>query len=136
MSGFAGRTLRISVDTGNGLAVVAGAQTENFSISAEGIDVTDKDDAGVRRMLPDIGTWSWDATVEGVLKDGTERLIESMFDVTRTALLPASIDVSGLGTITGSVFFSTLEISGAEGAEATTFTATLQSSGTQTYTSA
>ena len=134
MSGFAGRTLRISVNTGSSLAVVAGAQTESFSVSAEGIDVTTKDDAGVRRLLPDVGTWSWDANVEGVLKDAT--LLTSMFDVTRTALLQCSIDVSGLGTITGEVFFSSYEVSGAEGAEATTFTATLQSSGTQTFTPA
>ena len=131
MTGRAGRTLRISVNTGSGLAVVAGAQTDSFSISAEGIDVTDKDDAGVRRMLPDIGTWSWDASVEGVLKDST--LLTNMFDVTRTALVPCSIDVSGLGTVTGDVFFSSYEVSGAEGAEAATFTAALQSSGTQTF---
>lgn len=132
MTGRAGRTLRISVNTGAGLAVVAGARTESFNISAEGIDVTDKDDSGVRRMLPDIGTWSWDASVEGVLKDST--LLTEMFDVTRTALLPCSIDVSGLGTVTGDVFFSSYEVSGAEGAEAVTFTAALQSSGTQTFT--
>ena len=134
MTGRAGRTLRISVNTGSGLAVVAGAQTENFTISAEGIDVTDKDDAGVRRFLPDVGTWSWEATVEGVLKN--DDLLENMIDVTRTALLPVSIAVSGLGTLVGDVFFSSFEVSGAEGAEATTFTATLQSSGTPVYTPA
>ena len=131
MTGRAGRTLRISINTGSGLAVVAGAQTDSFTITAEGIDVTDKDDAGVRRMLPDIGTWSWDASVEGVLKDST--LLTEMFDVTRTALIPCSIDVSGLGTVTGDVFFNSYEVSGAEGAEAATFTAALQSSGTQTF---
>lgn len=132
MTGRAGRTLRISVNTGSGLTVVAGAQTESFSVSAEGIDVTDKDDAGVRRLLPDVGTWSWDASVEGVLKDAT--LLTQAFDVTRSALLPCSIDVSGLGTIVGDVFFSSYEVSGAEGAEAVTFTAALQSSGPQTFT--
>ena len=134
MSGLAGRTLRISVNLGAGLVVVAGAQTDNFTINVEGIDVTDKDDSGVRRLLPDVGTWSWDGSVEGVLKN--DDLLERAMDVTRSALLPASINVSGLGTIVGNVFFANFEVSGAEGAEATTFTANLQSSGAQTYTPA
>lgn len=128
MSGFAGRRLRISY---NG-TVVAGAQTENFTINAEGIDVTDKDDAGVRRMLPDIGTWSIDASIEGVLKDTI--LLTLAVDTTRSALLAFSIDVVGLGTFTGDWFLGNFEVSGAEGAEATTFTANIQSSGTQTFT--
>lgn len=132
MSGAAGRTLRISVDTGSGQTVVAGAQTDNFTVNAGEIDVTTKDESGVRRLLPDVGTWSWEASVDGVLKDNT--LMSQMFDVTRTALLPCSIAVSGFGTVVGDVFFSNYEVSGAEGAEATTFSATLMSSGTPTFT--
>ena len=134
MTARAGRTLRISVDTGSGMQVVAGARTDSFNISAEGIDVTSKDDVGVRRMLPDIGTWSWEATVEGVLEN--DRLLENMLDTTRSTLLPTSIAVGGLGTMTGDVFFSGFETSGAEGAEAVTFTVTLQSSGASNYVSA
>lgn len=133
MSGKAGRTLRIKYDSGSGAAVVAGAQTDSFTINAEGIDVTDKDDAGVRRMLPQIGTWSIDASIEGVLKDDT--LLELAANPNRTALFDFEIDVSGLGTFSGDWFLGNFEVNGAEGAEATTFTANLQSAGAITYTS-
>lgn len=134
MTAKAGRALRIKYDAGSGATVIAGARTDNFTINTESIDVTDKDDAGVRRLLPDIGTWSIDMSVEGVLENDT--LLQLAADTTRTALLDFEIDVAGFGTFTGSWFMSNFEASGAEGAEPTTFTANIQSSGAITYTSA
>lgn len=134
MAASAGRNMRIKYDSGAGAVVIAGAQTDNFTINREGIDVTDKDDAGIRTMLAEIGTWSIDANVEGVLKDDT--LLALAADPAPTALYDFEIDVSGLGTFAGEWFISNFEVSGAEGAEATTFTCALQSSGEQTYTPA
>lgn len=134
MSGKAGRLLRIKYDSGSGATVVAGAQTDNFTINAEGIDVTDKDDAGVRRMLPDIGTWNIEASIEGVLKDDT--LLQLAANTSRASLLDFEIDVAGFGTFAGDWFLGNFEVSGSEGAEVTTFTANLMSAGAITYTSA
>lgn len=134
MAASAGRDLRIKYDSGSGAAVVAGARTDNFTINREGIDISDKDDAGVRTMLAETGTFSIDASVEGVLKDDT--LLALAADPTQTALYDFEIDVSGLGTFAGTWYLANFEVSGASGAEATTFTANIQSSGTPTYTAA
>ena len=134
MSGFAGRRLRISVNFGSGLVNLGGAQTDSLTINRETIDVTDKDDTGVRRLLEELGTFSLDLSVEGVLKD--DDLLSVVADPTNTTHLPCQILVAGLGTFTGSFQITSFESSGAEGAEALTYTAAFQSSGTITYVSA
>ena len=48
---ISGRSLRISRDG----STIAGARTDNFTLSNEPIDITDKDDGGWRTMLADAG---------------------------------------------------------------------------------
>lgn len=134
MAAKAGRAMRIKYNAGAGAAVIAGARTDNFTINREGIDVTDKDDAGVRAMLAETGAFSIDASVEGVLKDDT--LLELAADPTQTSLYDFEIDVAGFGTFDGDWFLANFDVSGSDGTEPTTFTANIQSSGTPTYTSA
>ena len=134
MAASAGRDLRIKYDAGSGAAVIAGARSDNFTINREGIEITDKDDAGVRTMLAETGTFSIDASVEGVLKDDT--LLALAADPTQTSLYDFEIDVSGLGTFAGDWYLGNFEVTGADGTDPTTFTANIQSSGTITYTSA
>lgn len=133
MAAGAGRKLRIkySSDGGTTYNAVAGATSDNLTINREGIEITDKDDSGVRTMLADTGTFSVDASVEGVLKDDT--LLALAMDPTQTDLFDFQIDISDIGTITGDWFLGNFEVTGAEGAEAITFTANLSSSGTMTY---
>jgi predicted secreted protein len=131
MAAKAGRTLRIKYDSGAGAVVIAGARTDNFTINREGIDITDKDDDGVRALLAETGTFSIDASVEGVLKDDT--LLALAADPTQTALYDFEIDVGGLGTFSGSWYLANFDATGAEGTDPITFTANIQSSGTITY---
>ena len=135
MAAKAGRALRIKY----GATVIAGARTDSFTINAEGIDVTDKDDAGIRTMLAEPGTWFIDYSGDGVLKDDT--LLALAADSTRSTLLDFEIDVAGLGTFAPASaedgwFMSSFEASGAEGTDPTTFSFSLQSSGDITYTAA
>lgn len=136
MAATAGRNLRVkySSDGGTTYAAVAGATTDNLTINREGIEITDKDDSGVRTMLADTGTFSIDASVEGVLKDDT--ILALAMDPTQTSLFDFQIDISGIGTIEGEWFLGNFEVTGSEGAEAVTFTANLSSSGDMTYTAA
>ena len=121
---FAGRQLRISIAG----ALVAGAQSETITINREPINITDKDDRGVQSLLADTGTYSVEASVEGVLTNNT--LINLIADPhTATLVDNVNIALAGLGSFTGSFFFSSFELTGAEGAEALTFSATLMSSG-------
>jgi len=134
MAAKAGRALRIKYDSGSGAAVIAGARSDNFTINREGIDVTSKDDSGVRQMLGETGTFSVDATVQGVLKNDT--LLALAADPTQTSLYDFEIDVAGFGTFSGNWFLANFDSSGDEGTDPTEFTANIQSSGTITYTAA
>jgi TP901-1 family phage major tail protein len=124
---ISGRSLRISRDG----TTIAGARTDNFTINAEPIDVTDKDDAGWRTLLADVGTRSVSADVEGVLKDAV--LIAAATGTASLLLEECVITVTGIGTLTGDFMLSSLQL-GAEMADAVTFTATLESGESMTVT--
>jgi TP901-1 family phage major tail protein len=124
---ISGRSLRISRDG----TTIAGARTDNFTLSNEPIDITDKDDAGWRTMLADVGTRSVSADVEGVLKDAT--LIAAATGTASLLLEECVITVTGIGTLTGDFMLNSLQL-GAEQADAITFTATLESAEGMTVT--
>ena len=114
MPALAGRALRIKYDSGAGAVAIVGSTSDNFTITKEGINITDKDDAGVQTFLDDaVGTWAMEGSIEGILKDDT-----------LMALLESTTQVTSFNP------------TGAEGAEAVTFTANLASSGEITYTPA
>lgn len=136
MAAISGRKTRIKYSSdGSNYIVVAGARTDGLTISNEKIDITDKDDLGVQTLLDDIGTQSFAMNVEGVLKD--DILLDLAISAgDGTALHDFEILITGIGTLTGDWFIEGFEVSGAEGAEATTFTCSLASSGSPTYAAA
>ena len=130
---FAGRTLRIR----RGEAVIAGARTDSFNISRTYVDITDKDDNGVRRFLPHAYGLSIDASVEGVLMNlelfnlaRQYRVEATPFDgiIEPSELFEFDIDVAGQGTYSGLWALPGFDVSGAD-TDALTFSASLQSSG-------
>lgn len=132
MAAGSGRDLRIKYDSGGGATAIAGARTDNLTINRGGIDITDKDDSGVRTFLDgELGTFSVSASVQGVLKDATlvtlaagQTSVDEAFEIV----------VIGLGTFAGNFMISSLEVAGEEGENPTTFTANLESSGAVTFT--
>lgn len=127
MPAFTGRKLRIKRGSTN----IAGARTDSLTINNEPIDITDKDDAGWRTMLADVGVRSVDAEVEGVLDDAS--LIAIAVGSATAILQSWTIEIQGLGSFTGSWHLASFAITG-EQADAVTFTASIQSSGTITWT--
>lgn len=129
MAAGAGRRVRVKV----GGTDVAGARTDTLTINNTPIDITDKDDAGVRTYLDDIGTKSLDMSVEGVLINGT--LMDSAQGAgTGTALSSMSFAITGIGTFAGNFFISSFETAGSEGDEPNTFSMSVQSGTSWTYT--
>lgn len=124
---ISGRKLRISRD---GVTIV-GARTDNFTISNEPIDITDKDDAGWSTMLADAGVRSIEADVEGILKDAT--LLGVSVGTASLLLEACTIEVEGIATFTGNFYLNSIELGG-EQEDAVTFSATLASSGVITAT--
>jgi len=127
MAAISGRKVRIK----RGSTAIAGARADSFTINNEPIDITDKDDSGWRTYLADVGVRSIDCEVEGVLDDST---FLALAVGTASALLEAyTIDVIGIGEFTGNFYLASFAVTG-EQADATTFTASIQSSGTITFT--
>lgn len=127
MAAISGRKVRIK----RGSTAIAGARADSFTINNEPIDITEKDDAGWRKYLADVGVRSIDCEVEGILENST---FLALAVGTASALLEAyTIDVDGIGDFTGNFYLASFAVTG-EQADATTFTATIQSSGTITFT--
>ena len=134
MAAAAGRLMRIKYDSGAGAAVIAGARTDSLTINNEGIDVTDKDDVGVRTMLDDIAVKSFSASCTGVLTDAT---LITLADSTTTsaALHDFEIEIGSSGAIrtySGSFFITSFEASGEDGANPITFSMSIESAGAVT----
>lgn len=127
MAAISGRKVRIK----RGSTAIAGARSDSFTINNEPIDITDKDDAGWRTYLADVGVRSIDCEVEGVLDDST---FLALAVGAGSALLEAyTLDVIGIGEFTGNFYLASFAVTG-EQADATTFTASIQSSGSITFT--
>jgi TP901-1 family phage major tail protein len=127
MAAISGRKLRIK----RGSTAIAGARSDSITINNEPIDITDKDDAGWRTMLADVGVRSIDCEVEGILTDST---FLALAVGTASALLEAyTLEIDSIGDFTGNFYLASFAVTG-EQADATTFTASIQSSGTITFT--
>lgn len=127
MAAIAGRKVRIK----RGSTAVAGARSDSITINNEPIDITGKSDTGWRTLLADVGARSIDAEVEGILTDST---FLALAVGAGSALLESyTLEVLGIGSFTGNFYLASFAITG-EQADATTFTASIQSSGTITFT--
>jgi len=127
MAAISGRKVRIK----RGSTAVAGARADSFTINNEPIDIHEKDDAGWRKFLADVGVRSIDADVEGILEDST---FLALAVGTASALLESyTLEVDSIGDFAGNFFLASFAVTG-EQADATTFTASIQSSGTITFT--
>lgn len=128
MTAFVGRKALFK----KGETTVAAVRTRSMTLGNEVVDITSDDDNGFRTMLAEPGTKTLDLTVEGVFKDAT------MLTVAMSAsdILDAfSILFPSIGTISGDFVVTSFE-AGAAYNEAGTFSCSLQSSGTFTFTAA
>jgi predicted secreted protein len=129
MAALAGRKVRVQIATTD----VAGAQTDELVVNREHIDITDKDDAGVRKLLDEIGVISLSLTCSGILKSNA--LADWSSDPT-DVLKTMTFVVTGIGTYSGQFGIASFTAGGNEGAEAATFQATFESAGAITFTAA
>lgn len=129
MAAKSGRKLRIKYSTdGTTYAAIAGARSDSFTVANEMIAITDKDDAGIRTLLDDIGSQAISLAVEGVLTEDT--FIDLAVNAGEgSAIHYFQVDVIGLGTLTGQWFIANFQSTGADGTDPTTFTCALESAG-------
>jgi len=133
MAGSVGREFLVKKNS----IVLLGLRAKTFSFAGESIDITSGEDNGFRTLLSPSGQQSIDISFDGVAKDA---LIRDLV-LTGSDLLLTDIELewplSDAGT-TPATLTGTFRLNGYEEGqpynEATTFSSTLMSSGTWTYT--
>lgn len=128
MTAFVGRKALFK----KGTTTVAAVRTRSMTLGNEVVDITSDDDNGFRTMLAEPGNKTLDLTVEGVFKDATMLTVAMS---TSDILEAFSILFPTIGTIAGDFVVTSFE-AGAAYNEAGTFSCSLQSSGTFTFTPA
>lgn len=127
MAAMAGRAIRIALGTSPSETAFVGSTNDNFEITPEGINVTDKDNNGVQTFLDDVvGTWAMTGGAEGILKD-TQLL--TLVNSGASFTQDMTITVGGLGDYTGKFGLTNFSVTGADGAEAATYSVQIASSG-------
>ena len=136
MAKFKGRELRIKVRTATSpetFTVIGGIRTESMTINNETVDVTDKDGGGFRHLLAGAGITSMSLKGSGVVSDETVFTDHIMAAVMANTHVVLKIE-SGLGdTWKGTFAVPSAERAGEYNKEET-FSITLESAGTITYT--
>ena len=127
-------------DSGRGFLInlaataVAGARVNGMTVDNSPVDITDMASGGFRSLGDFSGMRSMDLSISGVWSDKVLRGLALGAD-SALNLSDATLDFADGGSIAGNFFLASYEETG-EHDGAVTFTASLQSSGTFTYTPA
>jgi TP901-1 family phage major tail protein len=112
-------------------ATIGGLRSTSITLNDESVDITNKDNSGVRTLLANAGVQSMTVSGSGVFTDSTEE------GLLRTAFRKATFDqyqfvIPDFGSYTGTFQVSSLEYAGEYNGEVT-YSATFESSGTITF---
>lgn len=132
---FKGRsaTLSISANGGSTFTTIGGVRTTGLTINNNPVDITNDGSGGFRELLADGGTQEFNIDIDGVVADDTAfQSMEAVAD-DRTLVWFKFVYASG-GIVTALFAVSSYKITGTYN-DAQTFTASLMSSGTVTFTS-
>lgn len=125
-------------DTGRDLLIlknataIAGAQENGISVDNSPVDITSIGDGGYRKLADFAGMRTLDISISGVWAD---KVMRDQALGTTLLLTDITIEFADGGDISGDFYLASYEETGAHDG-AVTFTASLQSSGAWTYTTA
>lgn len=125
-------------DTGRDLLIlknavaIAGAQENGISVDNSPVDITSIGDGGYRTLADFAGMRTLDISISGVWAD---KVMRDQALGTTLLLTDITIEFADGGDISGDFYLASYEETGAHDG-AVTFTASLQSSGAWTYTTA
>lgn len=134
MTNYTGRAFVLKNGTWSGGTTVADCQAHSLKVGHELVEITNKSSSGYRTLLEGAGTKSISVTLSGIVTN------DSGFETLQGYCFAGSINAHALGwadsdTLEASFLASSLEL-GAEHNGAQTFSITLESSGTYTFTGA
>lgn len=132
-NGIVGRAIKMyQGDESTGTLFIA--RTKTITLGSESIDVTSDGDDGFRTLLSEPAQRNIDMSVEGVLRQ--DDFVSDLLDPSPTTFLEEyTLVIPNIGSVTGDFFLSNVEL-GAPYNEATTFSATIESSGEWDFTPA
>lgn len=136
MAKYKGRDLRIKVRVSTSPDVytaVGGIRSESMTINSETVDVTDKDSAGWRNLLEGAGITSMSVKGSGVVSDNAVFTDHVMVAKMANTHLHIKIESGAGDTWVGDFAIPSVERGGEYNKEET-FSITLESAGTVTYT--
>jgi predicted secreted protein len=131
MSARAGRQVRFNFGGESPADEVPGVREKSLDLNGEPIDVTSDEDSGVRKLLTLSAQDEVNIGISGVTK--SDRIKAAWFTGQRTQ--PCSFDYPDGSSVSGTFFLSTYKETEPY-KDATTFEASLVSSGAVTYTPA
>lgn len=134
MTNYNGRDFVLKNGTWAGGTTVADCRTHSLRVGHEMVDITNKSSSGYRTLLEGAGTKSITVTLGGVVSN------DSAFETFQGYAFAGSINAHALGwadsdTLEASFLITSFEVTGEHNGEQQ-FTATLESSGTYTFTGA
>jgi len=134
MTAYKGRSLTLKYGAGTGSPIISQARVHSLKINNEMVDITNKDSNGYRTLLEDAGVRSASITISGIMDNA------ATFELFQSACVIGTIstyrfEFADSDALEGSFQPTSLEIGGEYKAEQT-FSATLESSGTWTFTAA
>lgn len=134
MAAQKGRSLLLKQGTASGGTTVAGIRTLSINVGNGMVDVTTKDSSGTRALLEDAGVTAVSVSVDGVFTDA------AVEETVRGYAFANSINAFGIVFGNGDTIDASWQITSYNRAggfdDAETFSMTLESSGTITYTAA
>ena len=124
----------IKIDISGTATTVGGLRSSTITLNEEMVDITNKDSANVRTLLPAAGVQSLTISGSGVFTDSTaETTMRSNFG--GASLQDMDFVIPDLGTYAGNFLCTSLEYAGEYNGEAT-YSMTYESGGTITFTAA
>ena len=134
MAAQKGSAVLIKIDISGTATTVGGLRSSTITLNEEMVDITNKDSANVRTLLPAAGVQSLTISGSGVFTDSTaETTMRSNFG--GSALQDMDFVIPDLGTYAGNFLCTSLEYAGEYNGEAT-YSMTYESGGTITFTAA
>jgi predicted secreted protein len=131
-----GTLIAIYKDISGTLTKIANATSNDFSITKDMIETTNKDSAGAKEYIA--GEYGYTMSVEGMFEEDTsvgagiswKEIITDLLAGTSVTIVMTS-NVSGDLTLTGSAFFNELNLTAPQN-DVATFTASIQGTGALT----
>ena len=134
MAAQKGSAVLIKVAVSGTQTTIGGLRSSSITLNDEMVDVTNKDSANVRTLLPNGGIQSLTISGSGVFTDAvSETTLRSLFGA--SALAAMSFIIPDLGTYSGNFQITSLEYAGEFNGEAT-YSVTAESGGTISFAAA